>query len=190
MPVVSAVLSSWDEVFLFILSMHNHAGFSRAATERTSFAGHNQWDPVLAIRAAKKMDARDKGLLRAVWGGALWSPKHAFRAGFAASARCWRCGCDEADLVHILWTCPAGDQRRAECLAACGVEDYQELPMCLRMHGIAPAIGLGEGMPWLGGQSVFPECLQQLCAPREVADVSLSCLGRFLRGAPIAGEQP
>eukprot|EP00969_Alexandrium_andersonii_P057643 2539653-Alexandrium_andersonii.AAC.1 len=58
------------------------------------------------------------------------------------------------------------------------------------MHGIAPAIGLRDGLPWLGGQAVFPECLQQLCAPREVADVSLSCLGRFLRGAPIAGEQP
>ena len=82
----------------------------------------------------------DVGLLRMVQQGAAWDAHITNKTVFTDNITCPLCGQCNADIVHLVWTCPHLDEQRKPLLDAIAPQlDTGNLHPAL-LHGIAPAM--------------------------------------------------
>ena len=119
----------------------------KVSTRRADFEGAAAGiDEEVSGQLVRRMlrRGRDKlaGGLLCVLSGGTWPLTRRFRAGFAASPECPRCGAPEESVLHRWWVCPAFAEARRQH----GVEDLARqgaatgfTPACVWQLGLVPS---------------------------------------------------
>eukprot|EP00973_Karenia_brevis_P003436 473526-Karenia_brevis.AAC.1 len=117
------------------------AAWSRAAERRQDMAGIEfgvDRPASLALYRQRRTSEYEKGILRAILSGAIWTQARLHKAGRVFDAKCPYCGQDcVEDLAHMWWECAAWNHIRHEhhhCLFAF----KESWPACLLQCGVMP----------------------------------------------------
>ena len=117
----------------------------RAAQRRSDMQGIATGvdrDSSVALLYSGKLDPHQKGSLRTILSGGVWTKERAHRANLAPSAVCQFCTSGEVeDHDHLWWRCAAWEPVRRSYPVA--LRHYRSTwPCCLRICGIAPSAGV------------------------------------------------
>eukprot|EP00973_Karenia_brevis_P023096 3180779-Karenia_brevis.AAC.1 len=91
-----------------------------------------------ALLSSSNLTSVEKGFLRNILSGAMWTQDRKFRANLTDTDQCVHCGAGHVeDHCHMWWTCAAwaGIRKSYSDLTALNFED---LPSCLGCCGIMP----------------------------------------------------
>ena len=113
--------------------------WKRAASRRPDMAGIQlgiDRRATLSLMSGGDISARQKGVLRGIIAGSIWTARRLFKAGRVEASNCPYCGTDaEEDIEHRFWFCSRWDSIRAgfpdvmswdrrmwsSCLKSCGI---------------------------------------------------------------------
>eukprot|EP00969_Alexandrium_andersonii_P021395 935527-Alexandrium_andersonii.AAC.1 len=125
-------------------------------------------------------------MLRALWSGAIWTAKEAYKAGQVPRPVCPDCGAEEASLEHMLWECPIYEDLRQVCLTKLHGLRPADLPRSLALHGLAPLqLATCQGPLWHSSQIApeqFDHALLEAVRPLDLSRLHVSVVGEVLRG--------
>ena len=96
-------------------------------------------DPNVTMKAVKKMNKEDQGMLRTIQCGGGISKIELMEFGNGQSTECDYCGHQQCDLDHILWECPRFSLTRQQEDEQVGKMDPKYFNKAIK-RGIAPAM--------------------------------------------------
>ena len=87
--------------------------------------------------------------------GALWHPKRMRGVGYVVNGACQLCGCDNDNLYHIIWMCPASADIRAQ-------HQNQAALMALRAGELSPDPKTRRVAHVAGTRGIIPDLMPEL----------------------------
>ena len=105
MPPFSIVREPWQSLQMNMVKLSQRAALAEVAESRGSLGVSPVVDWPMTTKWGKDREAPDKGLLRALIAGGIWTSHEAYKAGMQETPQCCHCGAEEGGLEHLLWRC-------------------------------------------------------------------------------------
>ena len=143
--VCSLVLDPWPVLRELLLDAFNRMMVKQVSSARASMQGGAQIDWRATCRSIREREPSQRGLLRAIMAGGLWSDHERHKASMAESPTCMACKAERGDIKHLLWHCPCYEDLRAKVRELAQGVDADAFPCTLSCHGLATVLPANDG---------------------------------------------
>eukprot|EP00973_Karenia_brevis_P085671 11884513-Karenia_brevis.AAC.1 len=138
MPILDITVEDWQHRVRNSMRM---LLWQQAETRRKDMQGIGRGidkSMTLSLMQGRTLNDYDRGILRSVLAGAVWTQQRLHKAKLTTSSVCQFCtSCHEEDQVHLFWECPAWQAIRSK--HTCAAFAFRQCwPSCFQMCGLMP----------------------------------------------------